>query len=74
MKARARRIPGALLKRKGEPLKTGKDLEGKVVGMNALRDVQWMLTARRRAGAGGAPTQRVPVPGAAAVAAPPGRM
>ena len=28
--------PGALLKRKGEPLKTGKDLEGKVVGVNAL--------------------------------------
>ena len=35
--------PGALLKRKGEPWKTGKDLEGKVVGVNALRDVQWML-------------------------------
>jgi NitT/TauT family transport system substrate-binding protein len=35
--------PGALLKRKGEPIHTGKDLERKVVAVNALRDVQWMF-------------------------------
>jgi NitT/TauT family transport system substrate-binding protein len=35
--------PGALLRRKGDPLRTGRDLEGKVVGVNALRDIQWMF-------------------------------
>lgn len=35
--------PGALLKRKGDPFRTGADLEGKVVGVNALRDIQWMF-------------------------------
>ena len=35
--------PGALLKRKGDPIHTGKDFEGKVVAVNALRDIQWML-------------------------------
>jgi NitT/TauT family transport system substrate-binding protein len=34
--------PGAILKRKGEPLHTGKDLEGKIVAVNTLRDVIWM--------------------------------
>jgi len=36
--------PGAILKRKGEPLRTGKDLEGKIVAVNTLRDVIWMVT------------------------------
>lgn len=35
--------PGAMLKRRGEPLRTGKDLEGKVVAVNTLRDVIWMV-------------------------------
>lgn len=34
--------PGAILKRKGDPFRTGKDLEGKVVAVNTLRDVIWM--------------------------------
>jgi NitT/TauT family transport system substrate-binding protein len=56
--------PGALLKRKGEPLKTGKDLEGKVVGVNALRDVQWMLVTTWIKATGGDPdkVQLVEVP------------
>ena len=36
--------PGALLKRRGDPIRTGKDLEGKVVAVNTLRDVIWMVT------------------------------
>jgi len=35
--------PGALLKRKDAPLRTGRDLEGMVVAANAVRDVQWMF-------------------------------
>lgn len=35
--------PGAILKRRGDPYKTGKDLEGKVMGANALRDEGWMF-------------------------------
>ncbi len=58
--------PGALLKRKGEPLKTGKDLEGKVVGVNALRDVQWMLVTSWIKATGGDPDKvqliEVPLP------------
>lgn len=56
--------PGALLKRKGEPLKTGKDLEGKVVGVNTLRDVQWMLVTTWIKATGGDPdkVQLVEVP------------
>jgi NitT/TauT family transport system substrate-binding protein len=34
--------PGAILRRKGDPLHTGKDLEGKIVAVNTLRDVIWM--------------------------------
>ncbi len=33
---------GALLKRKDDPIRSGKDLEGKVVAVNTLRDVIWM--------------------------------
>ena len=36
--------PGAILKRKGDALRTGKDLEGKIVAVNTLRDVIWMVT------------------------------
>jgi NitT/TauT family transport system substrate-binding protein len=45
--------PGALLKRKGEPIRNGKDLEGKVVAVNALRDVQWMFMKAWVAATGG---------------------
>jgi len=58
--------PGALLKRKGEPLKNGKDLEGKVVGVNALRDVQWMFVTAWVKATGGDPDKmqivEVPLP------------
>jgi NitT/TauT family transport system substrate-binding protein len=63
--------PGALLKRKGDPLKTGKDLEGKVVAVNALRDVQWMFVQAWVKATGGDPAkvQIVEVPLPAMVAA-----
>lgn len=35
--------PGALIIRKGENLKTGKDFEGKVLGVNAKYDIQWLV-------------------------------
>jgi NitT/TauT family transport system substrate-binding protein len=47
--------PGALLKRKGEPFRTGKDLEGKVVAVNALRDLQWMVVKAWVSATGGDP-------------------
>jgi NitT/TauT family transport system substrate-binding protein len=58
--------PGALLKRKGDPFRTGKDLEGKVIGVNALRDVQWMLVTAWIKATGGDPDKvqliEVPLP------------
>lgn len=58
--------PGALLKRKGDPFKTGKDLEGKVIGVNALRDIQWMLVTTWVKATGGDPEKvqliEVPLP------------
>jgi NitT/TauT family transport system substrate-binding protein len=58
--------PGALLKRKGEPLKTGKDMEGKVIGVNALRDVQWMFVTAWVKATGGDPEKvqivEIPLP------------
>ena len=56
--------PGALLKRKGDPYKTGKDMEGKIIGVNALRDVQWMLVTGWVKATGGDPdkVQMVEVP------------
>jgi len=36
--------PGAILQRKGDGLRTGKDLEGKIVAVNTLRDIIWMVT------------------------------
>ncbi|HEV8022146.1 MAG TPA: ABC transporter substrate-binding protein [Candidatus Lustribacter sp.] len=47
--------PGALLKRKGDPIRTGKDVEGKVVAVNALRDVQWMFVKAWVTATGGDP-------------------
>jgi NitT/TauT family transport system substrate-binding protein len=35
--------PGALLQRKGAGLRSGKDLEGKTVGVNVRFDIQWMV-------------------------------
>jgi NitT/TauT family transport system substrate-binding protein len=35
--------PGALLIRKGENLQSGKDFEGKVIGVNAKYDIQWLV-------------------------------
>lgn len=58
--------PGALLKRKGDAIKTGKDLEGKVVGVNALRDVQWMFVTAWVKATGGDPAKvqivEIPLP------------
>jgi NitT/TauT family transport system substrate-binding protein len=49
--------PGALLKRKGTPYRTGKDLEGKIVGVNGLRDIQWMILTAWVKATGGDPTK-----------------
>ena len=35
--------PGALLIRKGEKLHNGKDFEGKIIGVNAKYDIQWLV-------------------------------
>jgi|SRR5579862_75160 len=35
--------PGALLQRKGAGLRSGKDLEGKTVGVNVRFDIQWLV-------------------------------
>ena len=35
--------PGALLQRKGAGARSGKDLEGKIVGVNVKFDIQWMV-------------------------------
>jgi NitT/TauT family transport system substrate-binding protein len=47
--------PGALLKRKGDPIRTGKDVEGKIIAVNALRDVQWMFVKAWVSATGGDP-------------------
>jgi NitT/TauT family transport system substrate-binding protein len=49
--------PGALLKRKADPFKTGKDMEGKVIGVNVLGDVQWMFVTAWIKKTGGDPTK-----------------
>lgn len=58
--------PGALLKRKSSALRTGKDLEGKVVAVTALRDIQWMFVMAWVKATGGDPEKvqivEVPVP------------
>ena len=35
--------PGALLQRKGSGFHSGKDLEGKIIGINARYDIQWLV-------------------------------
>lgn len=35
--------PGALFKRTGEPISSGKDLEGKIIGVNTRFDIQWLV-------------------------------
>jgi NitT/TauT family transport system substrate-binding protein len=47
--------PAALLKRKSDTIRTGKDLEGKIVAVNALRDVQWMFAKAWISQTGGDP-------------------
>lgn len=58
--------PAALLKRKGEPIRTGKDLEGKVAGVNAIRDFQWMIVRAWVKATGGDPDKvqyiEIPLP------------
>jgi len=49
--------PGALLKRKDDPFKTGKDMEGKVIGVNVLGDVQWMFVQAWIKQTGGDPSK-----------------
>ena len=34
----------ALMKRRGDPIHNGKDLEGKTVGVNGVRGINWVLT------------------------------
>lgn len=57
---------GALVKRRGDPIHTGKDLEGKVIATNALRDVIWMVVTAWIAATGGDPQKvgiiEVPIP------------
>lgn len=57
---------GALVKRKGDPFRTGKDLEGKIVAVNTLRDVIWMITTAWISATGGDPAKvqivEVPLP------------
>jgi NitT/TauT family transport system substrate-binding protein len=58
--------PGALLKRKGDPIRTGKDLEGKSIGINARRDIMWLVARAWVKATGGDPDKvdyrEVPVP------------
>lgn len=58
--------PGALLRRKGENLRNGKDMEGKVIGVNGLRDIQWMVVRAWIKATGGDPAKvdlrEVPLP------------
>lgn len=57
---------GALVKRRGDPIHTGKDLEGKVIATNALRDVIWMVVTAWISATGGDPQKvgiiEVPIP------------
>ena len=48
---------GALLKRKADSFKTGKDMEGKVMGVNTLGDSQWMLVQTWIKATGGDPSK-----------------
>jgi len=58
--------PAGLVKRKGDPFRTGKDLEGKTVGVNARRDIEWLVVRGWIKATGGDPDKvdyrEVPVP------------
>lgn len=49
--------PAALLQRKGGGLRTGKDLEGKVIGINAKFDIQWLIAQAWVKQTGGDPSK-----------------
>jgi NitT/TauT family transport system substrate-binding protein len=55
-----------LLKRKGESFRTGKDLEGKTIGINARFDIQWLVMQAWVAKTGGDPSKvtfrEIPIP------------
>ena len=47
--------PVALIKRAGDPIRTGKDLEGKAIAVNALSNIQWMIARSWVKATGGNP-------------------
>lgn len=56
----------ALIKRTGDPIATGKDLEGKAIAVNALGNVQWMVARAWVKATGGDPDKvnylEIPIP------------
>jgi len=58
--------PAALLQRKGAGLRSGKDLEGKIIGINARFDIQWLIAHAWVKQTGGDPSKigyrEVPLP------------
>jgi NitT/TauT family transport system substrate-binding protein len=56
----------ALVKRAGDPISTGKDLEGKALAVNALGNVQWMVARAWVKATGGDPDKvnylEIPIP------------
>jgi NitT/TauT family transport system substrate-binding protein len=58
--------PATLLQRKGSGLHSGKDLEGKVIGINTRFDIQWLIAQAWIKQTGGDPTKvtyrEVPLP------------
>lgn len=47
--------PVALIKRANDPIRTGKDLEGKIIAVNALSNIQWMIARSWVRATGGNP-------------------
>lgn len=58
--------PGALMMLKGAGLKSGKDLEGKIVGVNAIKSLMWAVDYQWIRVTGGDPTKvtflEIPIP------------
>jgi NitT/TauT family transport system substrate-binding protein len=58
--------PVGLLKRKGDPSRTGKDFEGRSIAINARRDIQWLVVREWVKATGGEPDKvdyrEVPIP------------
>ncbi|HXQ53870.1 MAG TPA: ABC transporter substrate-binding protein [Stellaceae bacterium] len=58
--------PGAVLRRKGDPYRTSKDLEGKTIGVNSRKDIMWLVARSWVKATGGDPDKvdyrEVPVP------------